>query len=241
MTPEQAYMSTIHGRVTHQITNYHDVQLAVAPRLIRPMLYDLARTGRWQRHHHGYYRLTDNDDCHVFSWDDTGTTIQRYDAGHSEHRCPRPHPPREPQAHFPHSQDTPTLPPPSTPHGWRGLLREATDLPLTFLAPALTFYGRYRFGYDHITPANFATIFYAMADEAPEMHERMLHAPGHHFIPGHHGLTWNLATRPDSRHPTKPAITGIYPHHGHPADHFAHQRANRAPGSSTLATRKRPT
>ncbi|MFH8993244.1 hypothetical protein [Streptomyces sp. NPDC017940] len=240
MTPEEAYQSTIHGRIPHEITNFNDIQLAVAPRLIRPMLYDLARTGRWQRHRHGYYRLTDNLDCHVFSWDATGTEIQRYNAGHSEHQCPRPHPPREPRAHFPHVHDTPALPPPGTPHGWRGLLREATDLPLTFLGPALNFYGRYRFGYDRLTPANFATIFYAMADQAAEIHERMLYAPGHHFISDQHGLIWDIATRTECRHATKPAVTGIYPPYGRPADHPGHQRANRAPGSSTLATRKRP-
>ncbi|MFD9069472.1 hypothetical protein [Streptomyces lasiicapitis] len=240
MTPEAAYRSAIHGRVTHEITNHHDVQFAVAPRLIRPMLYDLARTGLWQRHRHGYYRLTDSD-CHVFSWNSTGSVVQHYNAGHSDHHCPRPHPPREPQAWFPHFDNTLVPPPPGTPHGWRGLLHEATALPLTLLPPALSFYGRYHFGYDKLTPANFATIFYAMADEATEIHDRMLNTPGHHFIRDHHGLIWNLATRVEDKHTTKTAVTGIYPPRGTPADHPEHQRANRAPGSATLTTRRRRT
>ncbi|MEV0438930.1 hypothetical protein AB0I84_14800 [Streptomyces spectabilis] len=239
MTPEQACQSAIHGRVAHEITNHHDIQLAVAPRLIRPMLYDLARSGLWSQHRCGHYRL-DSGDCHVFSWNTTGRVVQHYTAGHSDHICLSPRPPYETNAWLPHFDGALTLPAPGTAHGWRGVLHRATALPITFLPPALAFYGRYHFGITKITHSNFAVIFHAMADEAADIHERMLNTPGHHFIRDRNGLIWNLATTPEDPHSTKPAVTGIYPPRGEPADRPTHQRANQAPDSSTLATRQRP-
>ncbi|ARX85614.1 MULTISPECIES: hypothetical protein [Streptomyces] len=239
MTPQQAFNTLIRGRVAHELNTVHDVQLAVAPRLLRPMLYDLAATGLWERHaKHGYYRLTDNQ-CHTFQWDSTGTVLEHYKADHPDDQCPQvTDPPHETRAFLPHFDTRPPLPEPGTPHGWRGILRRAASLPLTFLPTAVTFYGRYHFGYQDIGAATFAHTFHAMADEAQTVYGRWETTPGHHFVKDRSGLIWTITTAP-SEHSAKPAVTSIYPPRGALTDHPEHQRATRAPGSSTLATHRR--
>ncbi|MFD9863455.1 hypothetical protein [Streptomyces alboflavus] len=239
MTPEQAFSSPIHGRVTRELNNHHDIQLAVAPRLLRPMLYDLATTGLWERHTTGgYYRLSD-DTCHTFFWNNTGAIVQHYEAGHRDDQCPKlTDPPHETRGWLPHFDNRPPLPEPGTPHGWRGILRRAASLPLTFLPTAVSFYGRYHFGYQDIGAATFAHTFHAMADEAQTVYGRWETTPGHHFVKDRSGLIWTITTAP-SEHSAKPAVTSIYPPRGTPTDRSEHQRAARTPGSSTLATHRR--
>ncbi|GHC89447.1 hypothetical protein [Streptomyces flavofungini] len=240
MSPQQAFNSPIRGRVTHELNHHHDIQLAVAPRLLRPMLYDLASTGLWERHTtHGYYRLTDGQ-CHTFEWNNTGAIVEHYKAGHADDQCPKlTDPPRETSAWLPHFDNRPPLPPSGTPHGWRGILRRAASLPLAFLPPAVAFYGRYHFGHQDVGAATFAHTFHAMADEALTVYGRWETTPGHHFVQDSSGLIWSITTA-SSEDSAKPAVTGIYPPRGAPADHPEHQRANRASGSPTLATRRRP-
>ncbi|EPH40318.1 hypothetical protein STRAU_6581 [Streptomyces aurantiacus JA 4570] len=204
------------------------------------MLYDLAATGLWERHTtRGHYRLTD-EQCHTFEWNNTGTIVQHYKAGHPDNQCPKlTDPPHETRAWLPHFDNRPPLPTPGTPHGWRGILRRATTLPITFLPPAVAFYGRYHFGHQNIGAANFAHTFHAMADEALSVYGRWENTPGHHFVRDGSGLVWSITTAP-SEDSAKPAVIGIYTRRGEAADRPEHQRATRAPGSSTLATRQRP-
>ncbi|WP_282792102.1 hypothetical protein [Streptomyces sp. CC224B] len=242
LTSVETTRIAIHGRITHQIATAHDIQLGLAPLLILPMLYDLAATGLWERHRSGRLRLTDRD-CHVFTFNHEGTAVKEYAASHPDHRCPRPPQPdeRERRAWLPHFvDDHKTLPPPEYPRdGWRLILRRAATLPLTVLPPALAFYARYHYKINTLAPTTVARVFHSFADTAPTVYDRWQNTPGHHLVEDPAGLFWSLSRTMSNS--AKPAVTGIYPPRGMPADHPADQRANRAPGSSTLATRHRPT
>lgn len=246
VTPDTAYTARVHYRIVHLLAEIHDIQLGVASVLLRPMLHDLITTGTWEyRIATGHFRLSDAGYCHSFYWADAldHPSIKFYDASHpdTDSSCPQPLRPEAPSdsapTWLPHFQDA-APPPPQAGNPWRFTLRRASNLPLTLFKPALSYFARHRLGTE-LTPDRVLTVFSTMADEAERVHAKWNGLPGTHYLTDSSGLIWKLASATTGS--SKPGITGVLPPNGRPADRPAHQRARRMPGSSTLATGRRPT
>ncbi|MEU8543027.1 hypothetical protein AB0C52_24085 [Streptomyces sp. NPDC048717] len=233
VTAKAAYTVTITGPVAHQISDSHDVQLGVAPRLIRPMLHDLIATGSWYQRR-GEYMLRDRD-CHGYHWSGDLTRIRLYQAGHPDRECPYSVKPLKPgvKSWLGHYADAET-PPRRAQNLWRPVLRRAAETDVTLLRPALDYYARLRFGHNGLTPANLADVLCAMADAAPAVLNAWMR--GSQLVTDPHGLGWQLL--PPSAPSRKACVSGVYPASGHAADRYAEQRASQAPSSSSLAHRR---
>ncbi|MFI6464530.1 hypothetical protein [Streptomyces sp. NPDC050538] len=233
----------IHGRITHQLAEAHDIQLGVAAVLIRPMLGDLIRSGTWeQRRDNGQYRLSEGDCCHSFAWhapDTADSSIKYYEASHADAECPAVKSlPEVPSATWlPHYRDT-GHPQQVSARPWRQVLCTASQLPVTLLKPALRYFALHRFHISTIQPDMFATVFFAMAEEAHSVHQKWNGLPGNAFIRDSTGLIWQLSSHCD--YSDKPAITGVLPPSARSADHPGLQRARKVSASSRLASQRRP-
>ncbi|MFE9604469.1 hypothetical protein [Streptomyces hokutonensis] len=243
VTAEAADPVEIHGRIVHQLAEAHDIQLGVAAVLIRPMLRDLIRSGTWeQRKDNGQYRLSEGDCCHSFVWHAAGTadsSIKYYEASHADAECSAPRSlPEVPSATWlPHYRDS-GHPPQGSARPWRQVLRTASQLPVTLFKPALRYFALHRFHISTIQPDMFATVFFAMAEEASSVYQKWNGLPGNAFIPDATGLIWQLSSHCVGS--DKPAITGVLPSSARSADRPGLQRARRVPTSPYLASRRRP-
>ncbi|XUL85290.1 hypothetical protein ACQ86D_00095 [Streptomyces galilaeus] len=86
--PDAAGTVELHGRIVHQLTEAHDIQLGVAGVLIRPMLCDLIRSGTWERRcDNGQYRLSEGD-CHHYVWHRLHRSYVRADGTRVMHTRP---------------------------------------------------------------------------------------------------------------------------------------------------------
>ncbi|MYZ35117.1 MULTISPECIES: hypothetical protein [unclassified Streptomyces] len=229
-------------RIVHQIAEIHDVQLAVASVVIRPMLHELIASASWESaNSSGTYRLSDGQ-CHWFYWHRNGASLEvkYYDAGHSEFSCPVGGELAPPvgATWLPHFLDS-DPPPPGSSTSWRPVLRTASKLPLTLLKPGIKYYARHSLGVSDLGPDTFAVAFFAMAAEAEAVHSKWKGLPGPQHIRDSTGLLWELSPPPQGS--SKPAVTGVLPRRGRPADNHSEQRARRMPGSSTAASGRRPT
>ncbi|MER6206353.1 hypothetical protein [Streptomyces sp. NPDC001642] len=209
--PDAAGTVDVHGRIVHQLAAAHDIQPGVAAVLIRPMLWDLIRSGTWERRgDNGQYRLSE-DDCHRYVWQAPGTArpcVMHYEAFHADAACPNatslPDVPAE--TWMPHFLDSGHL---LRGNGqpWRHVLATASQLPVTLIRTAMRYFALHRFHISRIRPDMFTTVFFAMADEAVAVHKRWSGLPGNAFIPDSTGLIWQLSSHRAGSN--KPAITSV--------------------------------
>ncbi|MEU7017239.1 hypothetical protein [Streptomyces sp. NPDC046385] len=231
-----AYSLDISGPVVHQIADTHDIQLALAGRLVRAMLHDLITTGTWYASAHDYL-LTDGEKCHAFYLPRALTHVRLYQAGHSDADCTRGFRPVRPGARswLPHFEEE-GLPPNGARHIWRGVLRQAAQLDLTVLRPALDYYARLYFRDEGLTASNLATVFSDMAAAAPDVLDRWLGASSQ-LVRDRNGLYWQVS--PPAGTSRKPCVTGVRRSPGPDIERPSGQRGSRAPGSPYLASRSR--
>ncbi|MFJ6902346.1 hypothetical protein [Streptomyces hokutonensis] len=206
------------------------------------MLSDLIRSGTWERRcDTGQYRLSEGD-CHHYVWHTPGTphsNVMHYEASHADAACPTAKSlPDVPTATWmPHFRDSGQLLRGNS-QPWRQVLATASQLPVTLFMTAIRFFALHRFHLSTIRPDMFATVFFAMAEEALAVHAQWSGLPGSAFIPDSTGLIWQLSSHCVGS--DKPAITGVLPSSARSADRPDLQRARRVPTSSRLASQRRP-